>query len=208
MGLLGILTLVLVGATAYGFMRQGIVFGAASSFSTVFAGMIAFQLWPTIAPEVGSLVADSFMKGWEDAIAMIVVFTLAFACAFMGVLVLAKSEFGFSAKVDQIGSIFFGGLTAYLVSGFLLCAIQTLPLKEHFLGFTYDENGIAGRSLPADQVWLKLMNRTHRGAFSSGDDHSQLLQEFSKTCAHERRRPKSSNEPAPTPTAVSRLPIR
>ena len=115
------------------------------------------------------------------------------------VLVGAKSEFGFSAKVDQIGSIFFGGLTAYLVSGFLLCAIQTLPLKEHFLGFTYDENGIAGRSLPADQVWLKLMNRTHRGAFSSGDDHSQLLQEFSKTCAHERRRPKSSNEPAPTP---------
>ncbi len=202
MGMLGILTLVLVGLTAYGFMRQGIVFGAAATFSAVFAGMLAFQVWPSVAPELENIFADSFLKGWQDAIAMIVVFVLVFSCVFMGTLVLGKREFGFAAKTDQVGGIFFGGLTGYLISGFLLCAIQTLPLKEHFLGFTY---GIAGRAVPADQVWLKLMNRNHRGALGSGDDHSQLLQEFSKTCAHDRRRPKPGGEP-PAPEPASQPP--
>ena len=48
---------------------------------------------------------------------------------------LAATEMDFPPAVQQGGAAFFGVVTGYLVAGFLVCAIQTLPLSERFLGF-------------------------------------------------------------------------
>jgi hypothetical protein len=79
--------------------------------------------------------------------------------------------------LQQGGAILFGLLAGYLVSGFLICVAQTLPVDPHFLKFEarIDPSAAAvkvRRILPPDRVWLALMHRASAGPFSWGEDSS------------------------------------
>ena len=66
----------------------------------------------------------------------------------------------------------FGLLTGYLLAGFLLCMIQTLPVQPNFLGFEpYVPGDVAGKEKSSvwrkfcrpDVVWLSMMHRQSDG---------------------------------------------
>jgi hypothetical protein len=70
----------------------------------------------------------------------------------------------FPGYVQQAGGGIFGLLNGYLVAGFLVCILETLPWHEDFLDFSARTQGEARlRSyLPPDRVWLALLR--HAGA--------------------------------------------
>jgi hypothetical protein len=64
--------------------------------------------------------------------------------------------------------------TGYLVSGFLVCVLQTLPWQESFMSFvppdsTEPRQGM-NRVLPPDLVWLAMMHRAGGYAFANTPD--------------------------------------
>ena len=187
MALLAILTLAIVGGVAYTQFREGLLAAFTNCFCIVVAGMIAFQFWPVTAQELEPTLKDSFMNGMEDGLALVFSFCISLAALRFVATALAKRDLGISQKLNQAGGVVFGSIAGYLVAGFLICVLQTLPWHENFLGFHHDEPGFATRVIPSDQVWLKLMNRLHGGAFNPGEDQSKNLREFSKTFAKDRR---------------------
>jgi hypothetical protein len=69
----------------------------------------------------------------------------------------------------QFGGAFVGLIVGYLVSGFLICVLQTLPWHENFLDFEprrRDEHQWR-RYLPPDRVWLALMRHAGASPFSN-----------------------------------------
>jgi len=83
---------------------------------------------------------------------------------------LANTEMGLAAIVQQVGSVAVGLVSGYLLAGFLVCMLQTLPWSEKFLGFdsSVDPQGSAiRRVMPPDRVWLALMHRAGAGPFSN-----------------------------------------
>jgi uncharacterized membrane protein required for colicin V production len=183
MVLLALLTLLIMAIVAYVQLRDGIVGAMTACFATLVSGMLATQLWPFLANQIGVMVGD----GFEDAIALVLVFCLSLAVIRLAASTLVKHQFGIRPRVNQVGAILFGLLTGYLASGFLVCVLQTLPWHENLLGFRHVEDGFAGQVFPSDQAWLGLMNHAHRGSFAPGEDQSKYLREFSKSFVRERR---------------------
>lgn len=204
MGILAVGTLVIMGAVAYAHFREGLVASFTHCFAVLVAGMLALQAWPFATRELEPLVKDSFLAGFEDAIVLVVVFCLAMIVLRLAAKAVLKREFDFAPKVDQAGGVGFGLLTGYFVAGFLACILQTLPWHENFLGFKHDDDGFSNRVFPPDQVWLKIMHRSHRGTFSNGEDNTKVLQEFSKTFAKERR---YTDKPAPSQPPPGAAPV-
>ena len=78
---------------------------------------------------------------------------------------------------QSVGGAIFGLLTGYLVAGFLVCLMQTLPLSVDFLGFDprySTSEGPLRKFLPPDRVWLGMMCRAGAYAFSSDVDLKAL----------------------------------
>ena len=66
--------------------------------------------------------------------------------------------------LQQFGGGAIGLLSGYLVSGFMICALQTLPWHQNFVDFKpRSSGGESSRILPPDRVWLALMR--HAGAY-------------------------------------------
>ena len=60
-------------------------------------------------------------------------------------------------------------LSGLAVAGFLLCAIQTLPLQREFLGYKNEEKMVMGVGL--DRYWLYFTQQMSKKAFTRGEDH-------------------------------------
>src|SRR5262249_36281508 len=97
--------------------------------------------------------------------------------------------------------------TGYLVSGFLLCVLQTLPLERNFWGFepTLERGGPAAglrRVLPPDRVWLATMSWASRNPMaqsaSDGSDPS-FDPNGSFELRYARHRRASESPPTPVP---------
>jgi hypothetical protein len=73
------------------------------------------------------------------------------------------------------GAVVFGLLGGYLLAGFLVCVIQTLPLPRDFAQFeNYDPAKADERPIrkfmPPDVAWLAMMSRLSIGALSRGEE--------------------------------------
>ena len=92
---------------------------------------------------------------------------------------LAPSHIAFHPLMHSADGLLFGLVTGYLVSGFLVCVLQTLPWHENFLFFdpTYKPDQGVRRVLPPDRVWLALMHRAGAYAFSHRADPDVLQPE-------------------------------
>ena len=64
-------------------------------------------------------------------------------------------------SVQRGGGAIFGLATGYLLAGFLVCFLQTLPMHENFLGYQWRGDAESGprRWFPPDRVWLAIMRR-------------------------------------------------
>jgi hypothetical protein len=158
-------------AVAYAYFREGLMTAVTMMINVLLAGLITFNFYEPLAAEMESALAGSFLAGFEDALCLFGLFTLSLGALRAITHNLASSELALPPAVQQGGAALFGLLTGYLVVGFLMCLLQTLPLNDKFLGFESQvDPGGPGlrRVLPPDRVWLALMHRAGAGPFAQG----------------------------------------
>lgn len=166
--MLAIITILIMLGVAYVYLGEGL-FTAFTMFCGVMAaGLFTFNFWEPIANALGGAVSGTFLAGYEDALVMVFLF----AAVLGGFRVIANNfapfQVEYHALLQSLGGAFFGLLTGYLVTGFLICVLQTLPWKQEFgLGFSPEPGGGLRQVLPPDQVYLAMMYRAGAYAFSN-----------------------------------------
>jgi hypothetical protein len=173
--MLSVFTILIMLGVAYAFWREGVLSAFVMGFNVFFAGLVAFNFFEPIAKELDPMLSDSFLHGYEDSLALMALFcpTLAFLRWLTNNLVHTTVEY--HPILQQGGSVVFGLMTGYLVAGFLVCVLQTLPFSDHFMQFEaridpQSPGAKLRRILPPDRVWLALMHRASRTSLSWEDE--------------------------------------
>jgi hypothetical protein len=182
--LLGLLTLAVMGIVCYAFWREGPLTAFAMCANVLLAGVLAFNFWEPIADQLAPAFAGNFMKGTEDAIALMLVFLPSLMVFRWLTNSLARSHMEYPPILYRGGAVACGLLAGYLLSGFLICVLQTLPLQRDFLGFEPYRPGESAplrKVMPPDLVWLAMMHRLSGAGLSGGDDR------FDRHCRFELR---------------------
>jgi len=172
--LLGILTLLFMLLVGYAYLREG-VFTAFTMCCNVFiAGLVAFNFWEPLADMLDPTFGGSVLHGYEDAIVLVLLFIVTLGVLRSITNLLSRTQIRFPVGFQQGGGAFFGLITGYLISGFLVCVFQTLPWHENFMNFSprrdAGTDGPLRRILPPDRVWLALMHRAGAYALSNDED--------------------------------------
>jgi hypothetical protein len=170
--MLAVITILFVLAVGYAFFSQGLLTAFAMFVNVFVSGLVAFNFWEPLATELGDHLGGTVAAGYEDWISLMSIFCITLVALRFLTNAIAKIEPELPALVQQIGAILFGMLTGYLTAGFLVCAMQTLPIPEDFMGFSarVDPAGGVRRYLPPDRVWLAVMRRASAGSLSSDGD--------------------------------------
>ncbi len=165
-----ILTIVIMLAVAYAFYLQGVLTAFTMLVNVFLAGLVAFNFWELIAKQLEPSLDGSLLQGCEDFVCLIGLFSVTLVLLRLATNGIASIEPDLPPAVQQGGAVACGLLNGYLTAGFLLCAVQTLPLPENFLGFSAraSRGGDGLRSvLPPDRVWLALMRRASVGPLAT-----------------------------------------
>jgi hypothetical protein len=154
-------TIVLMLVVAYAYFREQALTAFAMFINVCLAGVITFNFWEPIADLLDPVLAGSFLAGFEDFLVMIVLFSISLGLLRLMSNNLSSLQVEYPPAVGQGGGVFFGLLTGYLLAGFLVAAMETLPWHEQFMYFEpRSENESGFRSFfPPDRVWLALMRR-------------------------------------------------
>jgi hypothetical protein len=176
--LLAVFTVLLMAGVGYAFLREGLMTAFTMCCNVCLAGLLAFNFWEPVADLLSPMfpVWDGsgfppFFWGYEDAFCLMFIFCLALGLLRLTTNNLASKEIELNLWLQRPGAVVMGMVTGYLVCGFLLCVIQTLPWSEHFMGFETHAEKRAGilRVLPPDRVWLALMHRASAEPFATSD---------------------------------------
>jgi hypothetical protein len=184
---LGFLTLVLMVAVAYAYVGEDLPTAFAMFVNVLLAGLVAFNYFEPLAAGVEAQVYGTPLQGYEDAFFLVGLFCLTLGPLRWLVNNLSPYLIEFPPLLQRGGAVLFGALTGYLVTGFLLCVFQTLPLPDRFMGFQVEAapSGLR-RILPPDRVWLALMHRAGAYAFSNSEGLSEA-ETFDKEGSFEAR---------------------
>ena len=170
--LLGFLTVVLMAVVAYAYWREGPLTAFAMCCNTAVAGVVAFNFWEPIADAIEPSLEGNFLKGTEDALALMALFAATLMLLRWLTNNLASTHVDYPSLLYRGGALLFGATTGYLAAGFLVCVLQTLPWHQGFLSFaTHDPARAtpARRLLPPDVVWLAAMHRLSGAGLSAGE---------------------------------------
>jgi hypothetical protein len=173
--LLALLTVLVMGIVTYAFWREGLLTALTMFVNVLVAGLVAFNFFEPLAKELEPLLKGSFLEAYEDSLSLTLVFCLTLALLRWATNNLAPEDLDLAPGVQQGGAGLFGLLTGYLLAGFLICVVQTMPWHEHFLGFKPEVNvnspeNKMRRMVPPDRVWLAMMNFASRVGLSRGED--------------------------------------
>ncbi len=164
-------TLAVMVIIGYVYFREGLFTAAVMMVNVFLAGLLTFNFFEPLADSIGSAFRRTFLQGYEDFLAMLFLF-----CIFLGVLRgltnnLNDTLIEYPMVPQQFGALACGMIAGYLLSGILVCAMQTLPWSETFLGFEprHKEESFVRRFLPPDRVWLALMHRAGTHTFNRTD---------------------------------------
>lgn len=170
--LLGFLTVVVMLGVAWAYFRLGLMTAFMMCVNVFASGLLTFNFWEPLADTLDPMFTGTFLKGYEDALCMVVLFCLILGLLRLLTNYLCSAYIQFPAAVQVGGCIFFGMTTGYLVSGFLLTVFQTLPWHQNFMFFEYKyepdaPSAVVRRVLPPDRIWLALMRRGGAFAFAN-----------------------------------------
>jgi uncharacterized membrane protein required for colicin V production len=157
--------LLIMFAAAWTQYRNGLFTSFAMLVMVFISGLIAFNFWEPIADFLDPIFQNNALAGCEDMITLVILFSLSLFLLRLATNYLSPDMIDEHGKLQHFGAGAIGLITGYFVAGFLLCAVQTLPLDERFMEFEPRGPNEAGhRSVfPPDRVWLTLMR--HAGAF-------------------------------------------
>src|SRR5262249_43065921 len=141
---------------------EGLLTAVTMCVNVVLAGLGAFNFFEPLADLFDPALAGTFLHGYEDGFFLVLLFGGALAALRLAADSLAAGELDSHPLLLRIGGVAFSLITGYLVSGFLVCVLQTLPWHENFLYFQKsadpgDPSGVLRKVLPPDHVWLGLM---------------------------------------------------
>src|SRR5260370_8888973 len=155
-----IITILNMLAVAYAEFREGIFTAFTMLVNVMLAGLIAFNFWEPLAELTDASLKESFLDGFQDLFFMIFLFCLSLGLLRAITNNLANRQIFFPAVPQQFGAAGVGLLTGYLVSGFLLCALQTLPWHQNFMEFEprHRDEGNMRRFFPPDRPPLPPMH--------------------------------------------------
>jgi hypothetical protein len=156
----------------YAYLREG-MFTAFSMCCNVFlSGLVAFNFWEPLATSLEPTLSGTPLQGYEDAFFLMLLFSFTLGVLRVTTNSLSRTHVRFPTGLQQSGGAVFGLLTGYLLSGFLICTLQTLPWSQSFMGFNprLEPGSSIRRILPPDRVWLALMRRAGGYAFLNDED--------------------------------------
>lgn len=170
--MLAIATGLLMVVTGWAQYRNGLFSSVAMLIKVFLAGLVAFGFWEPIADMMEPSFVNTAMAGCEDFMAMVALFAIALVALRVATNYLAPEMIDEHGTVQHLGAGVVGLVTGYFVAGFLICALQTLPLDVRFLDFQPREaNEMPTRSIfPGDRVWLAMMRNAGMSAFSWKED--------------------------------------
>jgi hypothetical protein len=168
-------TVVIMLALGYAYLVEGLFTACLMCINVIGAGLIAFNFWEPLAN-----LLDPALGGYEDSLCMVLLF-----CVTLGGLrtltnLAVATEVDFPIALQRGGGALFGLLTGYLVTGFIVCVMQTLPFHQHFSYFDakYERDDTVRRFLPADRLWLAMMHHASEKPFGRGgpafDEHGSF----------------------------------
>jgi hypothetical protein len=182
--MLAFMTVLLMLLVAYCFWREGLLTACTTCINVLIAGLVAFNFWELIADLLDPLFQETVVAGYEDALCLVALFALTLGLLRWVTNSLANRQLEYHPVLDQGGRVVLGLLTGYLIAGFLVCVLQTMPLPDDFMQFTpgSDPNEVSAirRVLPPDHVWLALMRRAGSYPFAFFED-----EDFGKQNGHE-----------------------
>ena len=173
--LLGFLTILVMIAVTWAYLRLGLMTALTMCINVFVAGLLAFNFWEPIADTLDPMFTGTFLKGYEDALVLVLIFCAALALLRLCTNYLCSSLLVYPPALEYGGCILFSLATGYLTSGFLMAVLQTLPWHQNFMFFEYRHDpeqpaAVVRRVLPPDRVWLALMRRAGAYAFSNRED--------------------------------------
>ncbi|MFL5241115.1 MAG: CvpA family protein [Gemmataceae bacterium] len=187
--MLAFLTVAIMGITGFVYFREGLLTAFAMFCNVFLSGLLAFCFWEPLADVLDPLLAKNALHGYEDFLALFLLFSVPLLIFRWLTNVLAPHAVEFYTGLQEGGGAFFGLAMGYLLSGFLVCMLQTLPWHQEFMGFNAEyspsQTGAAlRRVLPPDRVWLGLMNRASLVIFSTAgkgfDNHGSFELRYSR----------------------------
>jgi uncharacterized membrane protein required for colicin V production len=159
-------TLAIMLAVAYLHAREGLFTAVTMLVNVLAAGLVAFNFWEPLA----SLFGSGALKPYADILCLTFLFCITLVVLRTITNNLNDTQIEFPQVAQVLGGGAVGLLTGYLLSGFLTCALETLPWGQHFLDFeprTESESGLRS-IMPPDRVWLAMMHRASTHSFARG----------------------------------------
>lgn len=142
-----------------GLFSAGIVF-----FCAVISGLVAFSYFEPLADLI-ELYMGSFAP-YADILSMLGIFSLTVSILRLTTDQLAPTMIELPGVLHHSGGVAFGVLLGWMMAGMLVCALQTLPLHQNFMGYSY-RNLESGNAFNADRHWLAFVDRASRGLFET-----------------------------------------
>jgi hypothetical protein len=179
---LAFITLLIMLGVTYAYWHEGLLTTCTMCINVVIAGLVAFFFFEPIADQLDG----SFVSGYEDCLCLVFLFSLTLGLLRLTTNSIAYTDLDYPPLLLRGGVVVFGLLMGYLVAGFLLCAIQTLPLPEEFMGLEVRISETQPKSLrrilPPDRVWLAMMHRAGAGPLSWREDNQGRSRTFDPYC--------------------------
>jgi uncharacterized membrane protein required for colicin V production len=164
--------LIMIGC-AYAQYRNGLFNSFAMLFMVLISGLVAFGFWEPLADLLDPIFQNNALSGCEDMIVMVLLFAVTLFLLRLAMTYLNPDMIDQQGHLQHIGALAVGLVTGYFLSGFLICAMQTLPLDVNFFDFEpremTSEPGYRA-FYPPDRVWLAMMRQEGAGAFAWSDD--------------------------------------
>jgi len=176
-------------AVGYVYFKEGLFTAVTMCCNVFIAGLVAFNFFEPLANLIEPSLSESFLAGFEDAFCLIALFCLTLGLLRMVTNNLSNTLLDYHQLPQQGGGTLIGLFTGYLIAGFMICVMQTLPLHEQFMSFDwhYTEGDSMVRQLfPPDRVWLAAMRRAGAYALSNEEDFKVRLDENSDSYYYDR----------------------
>lgn len=189
------LTVLVMAAIAYAQFKEGVFTSFVMLVNVMIAGVVACNFFEPMADWMAEMTKGTFMQGTEDFIMLVLLFLITLVALRFATNNIAPNEIEYHPILFQAGSILCGMATGYVLVGFFVVAMQTLPIDEHFMGFEAqvttdpkDEKVAASYQylhrgnpsdkrlneklrdiFPPDRIWLAMMQRASYGSLGNGE---------------------------------------
>jgi hypothetical protein len=161
-------TIILMLIIAYAYFNEQALTAFSMFVNVCLAGVLTINFWEPLANLLEPALAGTFAAGFEDFLVMVVLFAFSLGMLRLAANAASPVRIDYPAAVGQGGGVFFGLLTGYVLAGFMVVALETLPWHENFMYFeprTENETGLR-TFFPPDRAFLAMMRRAGAYALS------------------------------------------